>query len=403
MEKYESIHGRDVSSFDLSSTHRLPTVSAAQALDDMRADSSLFLSTGLDILDRTLNNVSVQDSGDSVAHGGLQKGHIIEVWGPPGSGKSTFGMQIAARTLRDGCKVVWMDTLHPLCHERFRQLMGPSQPQLSGPPGISDTADPLANLVYYSTPTVPHVIALLCKPAALSIPANTSLIVIDGLSGLMNLAFPRQNDSRQTPKGPGPSAKRLQALQYIASALQKLAATRDVAILVLTPCATRMQFERGATIIPGVSASIWEQAVATRLVLFRDWMSNGTKMRGAHIVGVQKVNGQAFNEGIGPMFAFGIQNDGLFETQLSVDPPPLAHYRRKRKVNDTNFEIPDSEDEDYGWEDEDEGEMPRMPPQWQGSEDIFLGHVHEEDNEADEKSDGGNELPKEESPEPDDS
>jgi hypothetical protein len=40
-------------------------------------------------------------------------------------------------------------------------------------------------------------------------------------------------------------------------------------------------------------------------------------------------------------------------------------------------EIPDSEetDEDYGWQDEDDAAMPGMPPQWQGSEDLLLGHV----------------------------
>lgn len=48
--------------------------------------------------------------------------------------------------------------------------------------------------------------------------------------------------------------------------------------------------------------------------------------------------------------------------------------RRKRKLGQTEFEVPDSEDdEDYGWADEDEAAMPAPPPQWQGSEDIILG------------------------------
>ena len=39
------------------------------------------------------------------------------------------------------------------------------------------------------------------------------------------------------------------------------------------------------------------------------------------------------------------------------------------------LEIPDSEeedDEDYGWAEEDEEDIPAMPPQWQGSEDILV-------------------------------
>lgn len=43
----------------------------------------------------------------------------------------------------------------------------------------------------------------------------------------------------------------------------------------------------------------------------------------------------------------------------------------KRKLAETDFEVPNSEDEDYGWQDEDD--LPEMPPQWQGSEDILLG------------------------------
>ena len=43
----------------------------------------------------------------------------------------------------------------------------------------------------------------------------------------------------------------------------------------------------------------------------------------------------------------------------------------KRKLGETDFEIADSEDEDYGWED-DEDALPPMPSQWQGSEDILL-------------------------------
>lgn len=50
-----------------------------------------------------------------------------------------------------------------------------------------------------------------------------------------------------------------------------------------------------------------------------------------------------------------------------------AAVPRKRKLSATDLEIPDSEDdEDYGWAEEDEEDMPPMPPQWQGSEDILV-------------------------------
>lgn len=45
----------------------------------------------------------------------------------------------------------------------------------------------------------------------------------------------------------------------------------------------------------------------------------------------------------------------------------------KRKLGQADLEVADSDDEDYGWADEDEAYLPAPPPQWQGSEDILLG------------------------------
>ncbi|KAI0404193.1 hypothetical protein F4802DRAFT_257300 [Xylaria palmicola] len=108
MDKYESVHGKDVSSFDFTSTHRLPTVSAAQALDDLKTDRRQFLPTGLETLDHTLAGVSPDDGSGPLRCRGIRKGQILEVWGPPASGKTTLALQIAANALQDGCKVVWV-------------------------------------------------------------------------------------------------------------------------------------------------------------------------------------------------------------------------------------------------------------------------------------------------------
>jgi hypothetical protein len=64
-----------------------------------------------------------------------------------------------------------------------------------------DEPNTVAKLVHYHTPTLAHLIGLLCKPVASSIPSGTSLLVIDGLSGLINHAFPKNLEPRQTPKG----------------------------------------------------------------------------------------------------------------------------------------------------------------------------------------------------------
>ncbi|KAI1187143.1 P-loop containing nucleoside triphosphate hydrolase protein [Nemania serpens] len=382
MDKYESIHGKDVSSFDLSSTHRLPTVSAAQAFDALEADSRQFITTGLEPLDRVLANVALEGGDGPQRCRGIRKGQIVEVWGPPGSGKTTLAMQIAANTLRDGCGVVWVDAFHPLCHRRLGEIIRLSCSSTAGtttPPGVTDT---IANLVHYSTPTLAHLIGLLCKPGPSSVPSGTSLVVIDGLSGLTNRAFPKNLEPRQNPKGSGQATRRLQVLQFLVSALQKLSATQELLVVILSQCATRMQTERGATISPAISASCWEQGIATRLVLFQDWAAISSELRNVRIVGIQKSNDQGSPSGIGLVFPFEICNGGLAELDLETNGPSLTlatnTRHQKRKFAQSDFEIADSEEEDYGWEDEDEAEMPNMPPQWQGSEDLLLGQAEED-------------------------
>jgi hypothetical protein len=83
---------------------------------------------------------------------------------------------------------------------------------------------------------------------------------------------------------------------------------------------------------------------------------------------------------------------------------------QKRKLSATDLEIPDSEgedDEDYGWAEEDEEDIPPMPPQWQGSEDILVPpevelegedegieeeEEEEEEEQDDEKADEGRDV-----------
>ncbi len=59
---------------------------------------------------------------------------------------------------------------------------------------------------------------------------------------------------------------------------------------------------------------------------------------------------------------------------------------QKRKLRETNFEIADSDDEDYGWGEEHDNAAPAvpMPSQWQGSEDLILGTQAPTDAEEDE-------------------
>jgi hypothetical protein len=116
---------------------------------------------------------------------------------------------------------------------------------------------------------------------------------------------------------PSTSTRRLQILQLIISSLQKLAATRDITIVILSHCATRMQADRGAALIPAINATVWEQGIATRLVLFRDWSLQKGHVSGVRLVGIQKLNGKASAESIESALAFDVHDVGSDSFHIS--------------------------------------------------------------------------------------
>ncbi|KAI1014645.1 hypothetical protein LB503_003651 [Fusarium chuoi] len=377
---YHSIHGYDRASFDTPGTHRLPTVSASQALDELDNDASTHVSTGIGELDRSLiSNITV-DSQDTTK-GGVQRGQVTEIWGPPGAGKTALGLQLTANALCDGDAVVWVDCFQVLQHDRLRAVTNATKSrrnsQENSAPDASGSQEGHSSRFYhYSCFTLPHLVALVSRPTAKLIPHNCSLIVISSLSALVNSALPKSHDGKATSKsnkGPSPSAKRTQALLSIVNALHKLAATRNCAVVVLSQCATKMHSERGATLTAAVNASVWEQGISTRLVMFRDWAWQENNLTSVFLAGLQKLDGKACQEVVENVVAFKVELDGISQVPYeALQTFELA--RHKRKLGQTELEVPDSEDdEDYGWADEDEAAMPAPPPQWQGSEDLILG------------------------------
>lgn len=67
---------------------RLPTVSASQALRNLRSKSPASIPTGLPRLDSLLAGHGSSSEGLQASSGGLTRGQVTEIHGPPGVGKT---------------------------------------------------------------------------------------------------------------------------------------------------------------------------------------------------------------------------------------------------------------------------------------------------------------------------
>lgn len=168
-----------------------------------------------------------------------------------------------------------------------------------------------------------------------------------------------------------------------------------------------MHAENSAAIVSAINARVWEQGISTRLVFFRDWMWHENKPSSIFLAGLQKMDGKVMQDISEQVCAFTVeavskgrfvlvymqqlttQQGGMRQVQYQADHPldlVVGVAPQKRKRSEDGAEVPDSEDdEDYGWAEEDEADLPPPPPQWQGSEDIILGQElgHSEDEYTD--------------------
>ncbi|CAG9997611.1 unnamed protein product [Clonostachys byssicola] len=384
---YHSIHGHDVANFDVPSSHRLPTVSASAILDELKDDSSTYVSTGLPDLDKKLQSAASSESQDLDVTGGIKRGQVTELWGPPGSGKTAIGIQLTANALANGDTVVWVDCFQSVSLDRMAKVVDVAKKsQMSESDSHKDpqeSEEALGGVTHYNCLTLPHFIALVSKPSPRLIPENTSLFIVSSLTTLINSVLPKPKDAQRGmlhSKGPSAFAKRQQALQAIMKALQTLASTRKCAVVLLSQCATKMRLERGASLIPAVAASVWEQNISTRIALFRDWSWQDNTPSSIFLAGLQKLDGKVSEDMMEHAAAFSVSGYGVASAcydgggRRSSGIAPMTQH--KRKLGNTDFEVPDSEDdEDYGWANEDDAHLPPPPSQWQGSEDILLGQA----------------------------
>ncbi|KAG0135011.1 P-loop containing nucleoside triphosphate hydrolase protein [Tuber indicum] len=339
----------------LPSSHRLPTLSASQALSTSQSTRSR-ISTGSQELDKAIG-------------GGLSRGKITELCGPPGSGKTTLGLQSAANALLsgDGTRVVWIDTSHPLPVSRLGAILSRS----------GDPRELFPNLQTIRTPTLAHLLTLVVHPLPTFPPENTSLIVIDNVSTPFTAAFPPGMEEeggggggkvKTEPVG----VRRFAIMGDLISALGKLAGSKGVAVLLLNQMTTKVIPGVGAMLIPSLSSPPWTTSLNSRLLIHYNKTSpslladpDDTRSPQIRYVTILKSNGASHSSDPSrPVTRLQIQETGVGDVKLVSEASPVAPamkaYRStggKRKRELEVEVIPGSDEEGEGESDgnEDEG------------------------------------------------
>lgn len=356
MDKMIDSQEDDYDNFSISPTHRLPTLNGAQALQDV-IETRQAIPTGLVALDQTLKEFD--DDNELSVHGGIPRGSVTEVYGAPGCGKTTFAIQVAANALKGGsqAKVTWVDTCADLPYQRLRLFTehatnAARSEEAHFSTGTENDASRSAreegtssqqihsmveNLSHIHLSSFPHLLALLLHPPPNFPPEGTSLLVLDDLSSISITGLPqRKNESipevteitstpAPTPQTASPghlnsfdiiskslSARRLAMLSSISSGLQRLAASRNIAVMVLNNSTTSSNRKSGSKSVlrSMLSSQQWNENVATRIAIYRDhwqpvnWRSftreEARKQRKRHtfplrIAEVERLGGQDVN------------------------------------------------------------------------------------------------------------
>ena len=216
--------------------------------------------------------------------------------------------------------------------------------------------------------------ALIVQAPASFPPRGTSLVVLSKPATLIDAAYPRDTRpkapikraiDRNSQRSKQSTDRRSSVIADIAHALTRVAALRNVAIVVTNHVVTQVKGSGLAFLRPALSTNEWEGAMSSRVLLFRDWaiqtdpQANQTPKRvprSARFARVLKADGAAVRST--DIVAFEIQDSGVREldgVQLKAfeDVTHGEGSSGKRSHDESRDGEEVGSDDEYGWTEED--------------------------------------------------
>ncbi|KAF3170413.1 hypothetical protein TWF106_001102 [Orbilia oligospora] len=238
-----------------NSRHRLPTQSAAAALATQLDQGYGSFATGSEALDSSWGGA------------GLERGKLVEICGPPGSGKTTIAVQLVVDAVSKGEQVCWIDTLSQCPTSRLEGILTER-----------DLASKASSILRYQITSLAHFFAIIAHLTKISL--EISLVIIDDISLLFTKEFPPASDAPQSQTLPNRGHekqidKRGRLVADIANQLQRFSASRMAAVVVLNQLATKAVRGGGPLeLAPSVHSAThsWAHAFHHRILLLRKYI-----------------------------------------------------------------------------------------------------------------------------------
>lgn len=138
---------------------------------------------------------------------------------------------------------------------------------------------------YVRAQSLPHLLSLLFHPPSGFPPEGTNLLVLDSISAFFPSYFPNTTELKsRLQEGRISDNQHLQWLLNrkwtiagdVATNLMKLSASRqNLAVVLINQTHTKIRGQLQATLFPVVSGASWDACIHNRIVLYRDWSSEG--------------------------------------------------------------------------------------------------------------------------------
>ncbi|KAI4181727.1 MAG: hypothetical protein LQ346_006712 [Caloplaca aetnensis] len=287
-------------------------------------------------------------------------------------------LNVTSNVLLAGSSVAWIDAAYVLSGRRLRDCLTRPQ-QVSGqhqqdPQPIGSIDQYLGNFHHFIAPTLPHLLALLVHSTSSFPPRGTSLLVIDSISTPFNHAFAQTkgHDARvsgkKTDLAQWAAGRRWAVMGDLISAISKLAATRNMAVIITSQTTTKLKLETAAALQPAMVGTAWDNGINCRILLFRDWQAitdaepgqaNGKITSDLRFAAITKVEGGTV-DAFGQSIPFVVEQFGLRETILKSSAvfmqeatnslQPVALKRKRDEIADSASESGDQiSGDEFGW------------------------------------------------------